>query len=423
MRIGIDVTPARLRAVVVDADSVVWRHEVPAPQTAVGGCRELLRALQPALHDEITGATIALAPALAELALGRVGLLRVAPNAAPSLAPLSGWPADRRAEVAGAGVVTGGSDFLGTGSTSAKETEVLDMLEALVQGGAEHVVIAAAGSLADPSVERDVERIARAAHPGVAYSTSHVYGGMGLRERENAAVLDAGLVPWATDLAGGLAEAFGRVPVSIARGVGGHVHLRYFATHPFGSIEGRPRAAVAGALALALAAADDLVVLLVDDDEITTIGVTDGRVARLDVSESWGVPHNHQPIDRMVHRHALGDPIPNEVFDAVAQHRPRHAVVVVGDSDDRRALPDAPWAIAIGAARGGVVVETERIVTATETRMPAAIAEIVEETRSRAVVAGADPFVPGRVDVDAVPISYVPDGSRFVRVSIIGGAT
>lgn len=421
MRIGIDVTPARLRAVVVDADSVVWRDEITAPMTIEAGCSELLRRLQPALRDRITSAAVALAPALAELRLDRVGLLRVAPPAAASLAPLSGWPDSRRAEASGARVVAGGSDFLGTASTHPSEADLLDAIGALIEGGARHIVIAAAGSLADPSVERRAERVARAAYPDAAFTSSHVYGGMGLRERENAAVLDAALVPWATVFARGLARVFGRIPVSIARGIGGHVHLEYFATHPFGSIEGRPRAAAAGALALA--ASEDLIVVLVDDDVFTTIGVTDGRVARLDVSESWGVPHNHQPIDRSVHQRAHGEPIPNEVFNTAVQYRPRHTVVVVGDSDDRRALPEAPWAIAIGAARGDVVVETERIVTASETRMPAAIAEVIEETRSRAVTAGADPFAPGRVDVEAVPISYVPDGSRFVRVTISGGAS
>lgn len=420
MRIGIDVTPARLRAVVVDADSVVWRHQVAMPRTVADGCRELLRALNPALYDTITNATIALAPALAELRLGRVGLLRVALHAAPSLAPLSGWPPDRQTEVAAVGVVAGGSDFLGTTSTHADEAEVRDAVGALVDTGAEHVVIAAAGSLADPSVERAVDRIARATHPDVTFTMSHVYGGMGLRERENAAVLDAALVPWATALAESLTTTFGRIPVSVARGVGGHVHLQYFATHPFGSIEGRPRAAVAGALALA--ADDDLIVVLVDDDEVTTIGVSDGRVARLDVSDAWGVPHNHQPMDRAVRSRAPGDPIPGDDLASAVQRRPRHSVVVVGDSEDERALPDAPWTVAVGAARVGVVVETERIVTASERRMSAAIAEIIEETRSRAIVAGADPLAPGRVDVEAVPISYVPDGSRFVRVSIVGGA-
>ncbi|RXZ48377.1 hypothetical protein [Agromyces binzhouensis] len=421
MRIGIDVTAARMRAVVVDADSVEWRGEIRGQRSIVGGCRDLLRRVDRPIRDRIHGATLALAPTLADLRLERVGLLRVATAAAPSLAPLSGWPAERRSEVAGVRVVSGGSDFLGTMSTHPAEAEVLDAVGGLVASGARHVVIAAAGSLAAPAVERRIERVARAAHPVVAFTSSHVYGGMGLRERENGAVLDAALVPWAAELAEGLDTVFGRIPVSVARGVGGHVALEYFATHPFGSIDGRARAAVAGALALA--ASDDLVVVLADAEQVTTIGVSGGRLARVDVSEAWGIHHNHHPVEAHTQRVEPGDSIPDAAIEAALQHRPRHAVVVVGDSDDARALPDAAYAIALGAALGGVVVETERIVTASEARMPAAIAEIIEETRSRSVVAGADPLEPGQVEVDAVPISYVPDGSRFVRVSILSGAS
>ncbi|WP_157432151.1 hypothetical protein [Agromyces italicus] len=418
MRIGIDVTAARLRAVVVDADSVVWTGQVDRPRTIASGCRELLRRVEAGVRRELTGATLALTPSPADLRLGRIGLLRVSPAAV--LGPLSGWPDERRAELGSrVATVEGGSDFLGTTSVHPDEQAVLDVTRALVADGVEHLVIAAAGCLADPGVERRVERLIRRNHPELAVTSTHVFGGMGLRERENSALLGAALRPWAATLSSELVAAFGAVPVSVARGVGGHVRLEYFATHPFGVVDGRRRAAAAGALVLA--ASDDLIVVFADHDEVCTIGVSGGRVGRRDVAEAWGVPHNHQPLEMSVRaRSDPAGPLPVDDIDAAVQRRPRHEVVVVGDSDDERALLQGAFAVALGAARSEVVVETERIVTAAPQQMAGAVATIVEETRSRAIVAGADPRAPGRVAVDAVPISYVPDGSRFVRVSISG---
>jgi hypothetical protein len=422
MRIGVDVTAARMRAAVVDADSVVWTGRVDRPRSLTSGCRELLGLLDERMRAALEGATIAVAPSAADLALEGVGLLRISPAAADALGPLKGWPTALAARVAErTRVLHGGSNFLGTESVTPGDSDVRLAVEELRAAGADRVVVAAAGALADPSVERRVARVIREAAPEVPVTLAHLLGGMGLRERENSAVLEAALMPWAQGLAARLSESFGAIPVSVARGVGGRVLLDYFASHPFGAIDGRRRAAVEGAISLS--GSDDLVVVFADEEEIVTVGVSGGRLGRPDVSHAWGVPHNHQPIEARTRSRSAGAAFSPDA-DAVdlLQHRPGHEVVVVGDARDRPVLDGGAFAVAIGAALAVVVVETERIVTAASDRLSSAIDAIVEETRSRAITAGADPALPGPVSIEAVPVSYVPDGTRSVRVRIGGRA-
>lgn len=415
MRIGVDITPDHLRAVVLDAGSVIWAEEIDRPCAPADGCRRLIRRLDPVLRAGLSGATVAIAPGRSDLRLERIGLIRISPPSAAALGPLSGWPVELAAGMTGrVRIVPGGATFLGTDAVHPDPDEIATAAGELADAGAEHIVIAASGALAVPEVERRAQRAARRGAPSARVTLSHELGGLGLRERESSAVLEAGLGDWSKQLAGEIREAFAPLPVSFARGLGSRVDSAYFAAHPLGAIDARRRCAVEGSVLLA--DDGDLVVVFTDRDEVVVIGVSDFRIERQDVAEIWGVPYNHQPFEAGVHPRANQKAWESDAAQA-ALRRPGHAVVVVGDGPPERMMTNGAMAVAVGAARADIVVETERIVTAGPERMDAELAAIIEDARSRAVLAGAGPADELVIVVETAPISYVPEGTSSVRVT------
>jgi N-methylhydantoinase A/oxoprolinase/acetone carboxylase beta subunit len=81
-------------------------------------------------------------------------------------------------------------------------------------------------------------------------------------------------------------------------------------------------------------------------------------------------------------------------------------------------VPHAGVANAVGAAIAQVSGEADRVVTG----MPrdAAIAEVVASARARAIEGGADPRTISIVEVDDLPIAYLPGDALRVRVRVVG---
>ncbi|MGH9293157.1 MAG: hydantoinase/oxoprolinase family protein [Acidimicrobiales bacterium] len=75
---------------------------------------------------------------------------------------------------------------------------------------------------------------------------------------------------------------------------------------------------------------------------------------------------------------------------------------------------------AVGAAMAQIGGEVDRIVHADEAAGAKAIGEVVEEATERAVAAGAEPGTVEVVEIDKVPISYLPGNAVRVRAKAVG---
>ncbi|MBM3516451.1 MAG: hydantoinase/oxoprolinase family protein [Alphaproteobacteria bacterium] len=75
---------------------------------------------------------------------------------------------------------------------------------------------------------------------------------------------------------------------------------------------------------------------------------------------------------------------------------------------------------AIGAAIAQVGGEVDRVYTYETVGREKALAEARQEATAKAVAAGADPATVGIVDVEEVPLAYMPGGSCRVRIKAVG---
>ena len=206
-RIGIDVGGTSTDAVRVDASgAVLARAKTITTDDPFDG---ILRALDGVLPADPTavahvalGTTHALNAILRRRELGRVAVVRIAGPATRSLPPFAGWPDDLRTCVAGAAeIVDGGVEVDG---------RVHPLDEDAVRraiAGAEAVAITGMFSPQDPSQELRAAAIAREElGADVPVTLGHEVAGIGLLDRENAAILNAAV----RGVAGRVVDAFAR---------------------------------------------------------------------------------------------------------------------------------------------------------------------------------------------------------------------
>ncbi|WP_242086733.1 hypothetical protein [Microbacterium lacticum] len=415
MDLGLDITAARVRAAVMDDATVRWCGEVPVTTSWHRAARDALRDAERATGARVDHVGVAIAPGRDDLDFEELALVRLSAPVASWLAPLSGWPVDlaRRLDDR-VRVVAGAAGYLG-GEAIALNDEALEAAaEHLSRRGARHIVVAGAGALAAPELEREAARRLRVLVAGASVSPSAEAGGAGLRERENAMLLDGALQGWARDVLSQLTQVCGDRPLVFVRGGGGAVAGDYFARHPLGSVESRLRAAVDGALALS--DGDDLIVVFGDEGSTSTIGVSGGAVTSPDLALAWGIRHNHQPVERITRSEP--DMVPLDTA-RLARRRPAHDVVVVGDDAHRiegRRPSLGAFAVAIGATRAEISVRTDRLVSGDAATRSRRIAELAEETRTRLVRAGAAPDGEVAMDVESSPVAYVADDAHTVQI-------
>jgi N-methylhydantoinase A/oxoprolinase/acetone carboxylase beta subunit len=79
-----------------------------------------------------------------------------------------------------------------------------------------------------------------------------------------------------------------------------------------------------------------------------------------------------------------------------------------------------PVANAIGAAIAQVGGETDRIFALAEMSRDAALDKAKQEAIERAVTAGADAETVEIVDIEEVPLSYLPSNATRIRVKAVG---
>ncbi|WP_405833465.1 hydantoinase/oxoprolinase family protein [Streptomyces sp. NBC_00105] len=435
MRLGVDVGRVTTVAVLVGPDGQTMARAVV---DSVPGLGESLLAVLAELPGAQTGEvdTVGLTTDLERrpARLRPVAALRIAPPSHPSLGPLADWPARAAREVGPLHtVVPGGAALTGRQLAPLDRAAVADFARRAADDGVTDFSVAAAGALTRPDPELAAAEVIAETVPGAEITLSHELGRSGLRERENTAVLNAALRPWAARLSDTAERALRvdglQAPLYLARNTGGLISAAYFRTYPVLAIASTTASAVRGA-ALA-AGADRAVVVDAGAAELRCASVTDGEVESSDVGPGLGGVD--LDLDRIrtdvLPRADLVGTGAEQVADLVERVRRRipGGVLLAAGGDCglvpvRAQDPEAAIAAAgYGAARSDIVAEVDQVVVAGgRGDLDRLLGLARDQALARVLAAGAAPATARVAFAAHTPVSYLPEGVHRLRVRAVG---
>lgn len=215
MRIGIDVGGTHTDAVILDGDRVIAATKKLTTADVASGVENALDAVlddsgvQHSLVEQVMIGTTQFTNAIIERReLTPTAAIRIALPSGNGIPPMFDWP-DDIADAVGrhAFMLTGGSLYDGRELAALDDAEIDGVIDQLKKSGIQNVAIASAFSPMNPAPEEYVAKKIRQAIPNVRMTLSHHFGRLGLMERENAAVLNATLLPFAERVVTGFLAA------------------------------------------------------------------------------------------------------------------------------------------------------------------------------------------------------------------------
>jgi N-methylhydantoinase A/oxoprolinase/acetone carboxylase beta subunit len=211
-RIGIDVGGTNTDAVLLEDARVACAVKTPTTADVTAG---IVRALQEllatsgvdraAVEAVMIGTTHFTNAVVQRRDLTPVAAVRIGLPASASLPPFADWPDDLAALVRGeVFMLEGGHEVDGRPIVPFDAAGMRDVARRIRAAGLRSVAVASVFSPIDPACETAAAAILREECPDAAVTLSHDLGRLGLLERENVALLNAGLV----DLARRTTRAF-----------------------------------------------------------------------------------------------------------------------------------------------------------------------------------------------------------------------
>ncbi|TPE64952.1 hydantoinase/oxoprolinase family protein [Sandaracinobacter neustonicus] len=216
LRLGIDVGGTNTDAVLMQGNQVVGAVKRFTTGDVSDGVVNAVRALlaldgvQPsAIEAVMIGTTQFVNAFIQRRDLAPVAAIRIGLPTGDGIPPFCDWPADARAAVGGRyWMIRGGAHHDG------QEFAELDMdaLATAVQdarsNGIDCFALSATFAPVRPDIEERAARLVRELAPGAHVTCSAQVGGLGILDRENAAIINASLAPLAVRVIGALRTAF-----------------------------------------------------------------------------------------------------------------------------------------------------------------------------------------------------------------------
>jgi N-methylhydantoinase A/oxoprolinase/acetone carboxylase beta subunit len=205
VRIGIDVGGTHTDAVVLDRQSVVASTKVLTSANVRDG---VVNALDDVLeqsgvaHDQVEavmiGTTQFTNAVIERRELAPTAIIRIALPAGELVPPMIDWPEDIAAALGRhVYMVHGGRTYDGFPIAPIDDAEIDAAIDDIKVRGIRHIALSGVFSPSDPAQEKLVAERVLARIPDARITLSHKIGRMGLLERENAALLNASLLPLA----------------------------------------------------------------------------------------------------------------------------------------------------------------------------------------------------------------------------------
>jgi N-methylhydantoinase A/oxoprolinase/acetone carboxylase beta subunit len=144
-----------------------------------------------------------------------VAAVRVSAPMGDGVPPFAAWPRDLLAATGEqAYLVRGGAFFDGRLYAQLERAELVKVAEDIRDKGIRAVAISSCFAPVRPDIERDAARIVREVYPGVDITLSSEVGGLGLIDRENAAIMNGALREMAHRAVASLNEGLRRAGIS-----------------------------------------------------------------------------------------------------------------------------------------------------------------------------------------------------------------
>ncbi|HEY2041287.1 MAG TPA: hydantoinase/oxoprolinase family protein [Jatrophihabitans sp.] len=221
VRIGIDVGGTNTDAVAVDeAGNVLAWHKTPSTPSVAEGIQIALAAVIKDVDvSRVTrvmlGTTQALNALIQRRGVNKVGILRIGAPAFNAVPPLAGWPADLVEAVRGpVALVAGGHEYDGR-AISPLDEEAVRVFARECDGAVKAIAITSIFSPVTSEHEvRAREIVAQELGEGFAISLGSEVAGVGLLERENAAILNGSLTGIAHEVVSSLSVAVERAGIA-----------------------------------------------------------------------------------------------------------------------------------------------------------------------------------------------------------------
>jgi N-methylhydantoinase A/oxoprolinase/acetone carboxylase beta subunit len=507
-RIGIDVGGTNTDAVLVQDEAVLAAVKTPTTEDVLGGIRKALADLVLARGGRVgrvdavmIGTTHFTNAVVQRRDLAPVAAVRIGLPSGASLPPFVDWPGDLASGVRGAVfLLEGGHEYDGRPLVPFDEGAMREAAGRIRDSGIHSVAVAAVFSPLNAECEERAASILQDQAPGLDVTLSHHLGRIGLLERENAALLNAALVPLARRTTRAFAEALAgsgiQAPLFLTQNDGTVMRAEFAEAFPVYSFSSGATNSMRGAAFLSglrdamvvdvggtttdvghlragfpreantvvevggvrtLFRMPDLLSLglgggtqvdwgtrsvgprsvgfkltreaMVFGGEILT--ATDvavsagrarigdaGRVAHLDPElVTWALDRCHGMVEEGVDRMKVdATPLPLLAVGGGAFLVPQR---LAGISEVIRVAHGAV-ANAVGAAIAQVSGEVDQVFSGMDRED--AVAEASRLARSRAEEAGADPHSVEVVEIEDLPLAYLPGGARRVRVRVVGDA-
>jgi len=215
MRIGIDVGGTHTDAVLLDSQNVIASTKVLTSQNVKDG---VVNALDEILgqsgvdygdvHAVMIGTTQFTNAVVQRLGLAPTAIIRIALPSGELVPPMIDWPDDIAAALGRhVYMIHGGRTYDGLPIAPLSDEEIDKVIDDIAAKKLRLVAVAAVFSPAYTQQEEYVAARVRARLPHARVTPSHRIGRMGLLERENAALLNASLLPLADNVVNSFAVA------------------------------------------------------------------------------------------------------------------------------------------------------------------------------------------------------------------------
>ncbi len=215
MRIGIDVGGTHTDAVILDGADILASTKVLTSQNVRDG---VVNALDEVLAQSdikvggiqavMIGTTQFTNAVIERRELSPTAIIRIALPSGEFVPPMIDWPDDIAAELGRhVYMIQGGRTYDGLPIAPLSDEEIDRTIADIAAKDIGLVAISGVFSPSDPSQEQYVAKRLKERLPGVQITLSHGIGRLGILERENAALLNASLLPLASRVVNSFSDA------------------------------------------------------------------------------------------------------------------------------------------------------------------------------------------------------------------------
>ena len=257
--LGVDVGGTNTDAVIMLGDTVIAAAKRSTTADVGEGLIEVVRAVSKAaqmspesLATVMIGTTQFINAFVQRRDLAQVAAVRVALPKTDGIPPMVGWPDDLIRVIGRHGYLVGGGSFYDGREYAPLDISGLEQAGRDIRAkGIQSIALTSGFAPVRPDIERKAAEVIRSVHPEADVTLSSEVGGLGLIDRENAALINASLRQLSRKVVASLNDALGRLgvraPIYFSQNDGTLVSTEYATRFPIVTCSAGPTNSIRGA--------------------------------------------------------------------------------------------------------------------------------------------------------------------------------